>query len=409
MTVTALLFFLGAAAAALIYHRLPNKWRNLWLVLISVGFLITWSWQFVIVLTFFTWINFTISKKIDPLSPSRKKWVAGGIVFNVLFLVVLKYNPFYLPALISCLKSMGVLHSSPALQILLPVGLSFLMVQAISYLLDVSNNRLKPELDFIKFGVYVLYFPKVLSGPVEKARTFLTRLESPLPVDRVLIERSLALILTGLFRKLVFANPLFNLIPPDALINPQSFAGQDLFFWLLAYAFAIYNDFAGYTGIIRGVSLWFGIVLTNNFNLPYFSRNFTEFWNRWHISLSNWLRDYIFFPLSRSVMKRFPERNHFFNLVIPPMVTLLVSGMWHGLSWNLLVWGALHGTLPYPGAYSRLVARKHTPGRTSTLASASWSDHHLHLHRISLAAIQDDNPNKFEISGRDIPLVITEN
>ena len=113
--------------------------------------------------------------------------------------------------------------------------------------------------------------------------------------------------------------------------------------WLLAYAFAIYNDFAGYTAIVRGVSLWFGIELSPNFNLPYLSRNFTEFWTRWHISLSNWLRDYIFFPLSRSMMKRFPRRDHVLNIVLPSLVTLLVSGAWHGLSWNMLAWGALHG------------------------------------------------------------------
>ena len=153
----------------------------------------------------------------------------------------------------------------------------------------------------------------------------------------------MSLIVIGLLRKLVFANPLFSLIPADAFTAPANYAGQHLVLYLLAYAFALFNDFAGYTSIVRGISLWFGIELTNNFNLPYFSRNFTEFWSRWHISLSNWLRDYLFFPISRALMKRYPKREHFLNIIVPPLATMLVSGMWHGLSWSLLVWGGLHG------------------------------------------------------------------
>jgi D-alanyl-lipoteichoic acid acyltransferase DltB (MBOAT superfamily) len=343
MTVTSLLFFACAIAAAFVYRRLPAKWRLPWLLLVSAGFLATWSWQFIPVLAVFAWVNFAIGKKADPANMHARAWTRAGIVFNVLFLFLLKYNNFYIDEFSRLLQRLGWLAPGSLLTILLPVGLSFLMVQAISYLLDVVNKRLKPESDFLRFMVYVFYFPKLLSGPVERARIFMPRLNAALPFDRTLAERSAALVLTGLFRKLVFANPLFNMIPPQAFLTPREYPGQLLFFWLLAYAFALYNDFAGYTAIIRGVSLWFGIELSPNFNLPYLSRNFTEFWTRWHISLSNWLRDYIFFPLSRSMMKRVAMREHFVNIVLPPMVTLLVSGMWHGLSWNMLVWGGLHG------------------------------------------------------------------
>ena len=342
MTVTSLLFLLCAAIAAGVYHFLPARWKIAWLALVSAGFVATWSWKFVLILVLFALVNFLIAKKIDPESPNRRRWTTLGIIFNVLILFVFKYGGFFLSELQTFLRSIGIAKPGIALQILLPIGLSFLVIQTISYLLDVSNKRLVAETNFIKFSVYILYFPKLLSGPVERARQFLPRLDSPLPLDRALAERSLALLLTGLFRKLVFANPLFNMIPPEAFIHPLNYPGQDLFFWLLAYAFALYNDFAGYTLIVRGVSLWFGIELTNNFSLPYLSRSFTEFWTRWHISLTNWLRDYIYFPLSRTLVKRFPERNHFFNFVVPPLVTMLVSGLWHGLSWNLLVWGGLY-------------------------------------------------------------------
>jgi len=157
------------------------------------------------------------------------------------------------------------------------------------------------------------------------------------------ITRGLWLILVGLFRKLVVADPLMALIPQDAFLQPSTYVAQHLVTWLLAYAFALYNDFAGYTSIVRGISELLGIELSRNFLRPYFARDFTEFWKRWHISLSEWLRDYIFFPTTRSLLKINSNRQHPVNLVVPPMATMFVSGLWHGLSWHMLVWGGLHG------------------------------------------------------------------
>ncbi|MBA4374877.1 MAG: hypothetical protein C0401_01720 [Anaerolinea sp.] len=342
MTISSFLFFVLAILAAYVYRVLPKKLRNYWLLILSAGFIATWSYEFLLVLVVFALINYSIGIKAETAVHPRK-WVITGIAFNIFFLLLFKYQKFYLPGLESLLLKNGWMSAGGALSFLVPVGLSFLVVQVISYLIDISNQRLKAERDLIKFGVYVLYFPKLLSGPIERARLFLPRLDAPILFDRVLAQRSLSLILTGLFRKMVFADPLFGMIPENAFITPQNYAGQHLFFWLLAYALALFNDFAGYTSIVRGVSLWFGIELANNFNLPYLSRNFTEFWNRWHISLSTWLRDYIFFPLSRSLMRHYTERNNFWNLVVPPVVTLLVSGLWHGLSWGLVAWGGLHG------------------------------------------------------------------
>jgi D-alanyl-lipoteichoic acid acyltransferase DltB (MBOAT superfamily) len=341
VAVTSLLFFISALSAALVFRRMPQKARLPWLLLISAAFLAAWNWQFVVVLALFGLVNYWLGLKVEKAASSSKPWwKIAGILFNILVLFIFKYNRFFLPSL---LKVFHADEAGSALQILLPVGLSFLVVQMISYLLDVNAGRLKAEQDLVKFGVYTLYFPKLLSGPVERARLFLPRLDAPLPFDKALLYRSLSLIVIGLLRKLVFADSLFSMIPADAFTTPANYAGQHLVLYLLAYAFALFNDFAGYTFIVRGVSLWFGIELANNFNLPYFSRNFTEFWNRWHISLSNWLRDYIFFPVSRALMKRHPSREHFLNILVPPLVTMLVSGMWHGLGWNLLVWGGLHG------------------------------------------------------------------
>jgi D-alanyl-lipoteichoic acid acyltransferase DltB (MBOAT superfamily) len=343
MTVTSLLFFVFAALAALVYHFLPVKFRNLWLLLVSAGFVASYSWQFVLVLAFFTLINYWIGLKMQNQPEKSRGWSYFGLVFNLLFLFILKYNNFYLPAFGRLLKTFGLFASDQTIQIVVPIGLSFLMVQAISYILDLRNKRLPAETDPVKFAIYIFYFPKLVSGPIERAKTFLPKLGQPKIVDKELIERSAALILMGLFRKLVIADPLFNLIPADAFTKPGTYSGQFLLGFLLAYSFALYNDFTGYTAIVRGVSLWFGIELSPNFNLPYLSRNFTEFWSRWHITLSNWLRDYIYFPLSRTIAKKTPQYSRFLNLVLPPLVTMLVSGMWHGLTWGMLAWGFLHG------------------------------------------------------------------
>lgn len=389
MSVTSLLFFACAALAALIYAKLPTKYRTPWLLLLSLGFVATWSWQFVLVLAVFVLVNYAIGLRMERKPERMLAWSYVGLAFNVLFLFVLKYNDFYLPALSKLLTRFGLLASGQTAQILVPIGLSFLAVQAISYLLDLRNKRLPAESDLIRFSVYLLYFPKLLSGPIERAKTFLPKIENPLTVDLPLIERSLALILVGLFRKLAFANPLFNMIPVDAFSNPLHYAGQNLLGYLLAYSFALYNDFAGYTGIVRGVSLWFGIELSPNFNLPYLSRNFTEFWSRWHISLSNWLRDYIFFPFSRAIAKRSGSKlARYANLILPPLVTMLVSGLWHGLAWTLILWGALHGLYQIveriPSLWTKVVPLNERPkwrqvlntAVTFVLASLAWIPFH---------------------------------
>jgi D-alanyl-lipoteichoic acid acyltransferase DltB (MBOAT superfamily) len=151
------------------------------------------------------------------------------------------------------------------------------------------------------------------------------------------------LIIVGLVRKLLIADILTAAILSDVYELPAKYTPPELVGWLLIYAFALYNDFAGYTSIVRGVSGLFGIELSPNFQYPYFARSFTEFWNRWHITLSHWLRDYIYFPLSRALLRRNPSRRNVPNLILPPLTTMLVSGLWHGFSGQMLLWGGLHG------------------------------------------------------------------
>lgn len=325
MPITSFAFAGFTLAALLVYHRLTGRAKQVWLLAVSLGFFALWDWLFGLVLLALTMTNYWLGRRIVPDGSRWPFWLGLGLNLGVL--VVFR----------------DVFFSLSGYGLLVPIGLSFYFVQVVAYLVDVNLGRMQPERDWLHFTLYLFYFPKLLSGPIERARTFIPRLVQPQTVDADQVIRSFSLVMAGLVRKLFVADALVALIPERAFVAPGEFAGQHLVTWLLGYAFALYNDFAGYTSIVRGVSGLFGIELSRNFNRPYLSKDFTDFWRRWHISLSEWLRDYIFFPVTRWLMGRFRNRQHFFNLVLPPMITMLVSGLWHGFSWHMLVWGGLHG------------------------------------------------------------------
>ena len=344
MSVTSLIFGLFCLCAILVYRLAPVRFRNPWLLIVSLIFVITWSWQLAAILLGVAGVNYFLGGWLGQADKRRRYLLWIGIIFNILVLIVMKYEYFYLPELTRWLEQMGIGLGPGALQVIVSVGLSFIALQMISYLVDVSRGQLVPERRWLEFNLYVFYFPKFLSGPIERLKSFIPRLDEPRRLDRDRLIQALGLIFIGLIRKRLFADMLNAMIPADAFTHPLNYTATILLSWLLAYAFALYNDFAGYSSIVRGLSSLFGIELSNNFNLPYMARSFSEFWNRWHISLSNWLRDYIFFPLSRLIQRKKPLHVEALNLVIPPLVTMMVSGLWHGLSWSLLVWGGLHGT-----------------------------------------------------------------
>ena len=344
MSITSLIFCVFFTGAILIYWRLPFRFRPGWLLGISALFVVSWSWELACVLAVVAVTNFTLGRWLQAEKTRRRSLLWTGILFNILVLLGLKYSDFYLQDLARLLSGFGIGKGTGGLQLLVPVGLSFITLQMISYLVDVSKAQLPAEQSWLKFGVYVFYFPKFLSGPIERAKTFIPKLEQHVPLVKDQIGRGLALILIGLVRKRLLADTLNAMIPTDIFVHPLDYSGALLLSWLVAYAFAIYNDFAGYSSIVRGVSSLFGIELANNFNVPYLSRSFSEFWNHWHVSLSTWLRDYIFFPTTRTLLKKVPAHDHIINIVIPPLVTMLVSGLWHGVSWSLILWGGLQGS-----------------------------------------------------------------
>jgi D-alanyl-lipoteichoic acid acyltransferase DltB (MBOAT superfamily) len=343
MTFTSIHFVLFTFLALGIYYLLPLRLQNYWLLLVSYAFAYSWNWQFPLVLGSATAVNFFLAKRLFAENRRRRSLLWLGIGFNLLILVIFRMANFYLPELESTLGRLGVLTVTGGLQILIPIGLSFFVLLNISYLTDVYRGQLKAETDWVNFSLYLAYFPKIIAGPIERAQAFLPKLSQPRVVDNQVAARSLMLIAVGVVRKLLIADVLSGLILTDVFRFPEKYTPPEMALWLVIYAFLLYNDFAGYTDIARGVSGLFGIELSSNFRTPYFSRSFTEFWSRWHITLSEWLRDYIYYPISRAFIRRNPSRLNPNNLIWPPLVTMLASGLWHGFALSMVLWGAMHG------------------------------------------------------------------
>ncbi|HLA44411.1 MAG TPA: MBOAT family O-acyltransferase, partial [Aggregatilineales bacterium] len=343
MSITSLSFAGFSLAILIIYYLLPRRPQNILLLAASCIFLVSWAWEFAAVFAVLTLLNFGLSHQLQENNPRRKWSLRGGVILNIAALGYFKYSGYFIPQFLEGLDQLGIKTESGFLQILLPVGLSFYIVQVISYLLDINKKLIEPEDDLIDFALYMVYFPRVTSGPIERARDFLPKLKQARVVDDAVFTRSFALVLLGLVRKVAIADVLLSFIPEDVFITPKAFNAAELVIWLLVYAFALYNDFAGYTDIVRGISGFFGIELSRNFNTPYLARNFTEFWQRWHISLSDWLRDYIFTPLTRALLRRKYNSRHPITIIAPPLFTMLVSALWHNVAWNLILWGMLHG------------------------------------------------------------------
>ena len=347
MNITSLQFFYLLLVVLVIYYLLPVRPQNYWLLFVSYAFYYTWAWQFCVVLLMLTITTYVLAQKMQNSEDvrTRRWWLWVGIVLNVAALLFFRTANFFLPAFLQFASRFGVQLLGPALEILLPIGLAYYVLQIISYLVDVHRNQMAASTDFVSFALYLAYFPKLLSGPIERARTFLPALTRPRQVDNSLLARSVALILMGLMRKMFVAGILSAIIFWDAFETPAKYTGPELLCWILIYGLYLYNDFAGYTSLVRGISGLFGLELSKNFEQPYFAHSMTDFWNRWHISLSHWLRDYVYFPLSRKLLKR-NSHSTIVNLpylIIPPMTTMLLSGLWHGLAWSILLWGALHG------------------------------------------------------------------
>lgn len=341
MSITSLQFagFLILVLGA--YYLLPRRWQNYLLLLASYGFYASWSWHFPVVLLLATVLTYLLARRL--LARPGRGCLWAGIGLNILILVVFKYADFYLPNL---LHLIGVGAGTPlagVLAIALPVGFSYRVLENISFLVDAYRGEVAPLPGPVEFALYTAYFPKLLSGPIERGRTFIGQLTQGRLVDNEMLSRGFTLIVVGAVRKLVIADTIRRLMPAGVFTTPLEYPASELAFWLIAEVFVIYNDFAGYIDIIRGISRLFGIELSRNFSAPFFSRNFTELWMRWHMTLSFWLRDYVYMPITRAVLRRSANPVTFNTVVVPPLAAMIVSALWHQAAWHMLVWGLLWG------------------------------------------------------------------
>lgn len=340
MTILSLEFLVFVLVTLAIYYLLPGRWQNLFLLAASYYFYYTWFAFYPFLLLALTAAVYGVGHWLYNSARGKRAILWLGILLNIgfvlWFLVVGKY-----------LRNTLEIDPASALDILpllvLPVGASYYALNGISYLIDIHLKLSKPAANFVDFALYLAWFPKLLNGPLERARKFLPQLAEKRTVDNEALASSLTLILVGLFRASLIGGMLILYRPAIPMGDPLSHGNPVLLWALVTYMFYLYNQFAGYTDIVRGVSGLFGIQLSRNFNAPFFSKDFSDFWQRWHISLSQWLRDYIYMPVSRAFLRRNPSRANIPNLIVPPLVTMLISGLWHGADLNHLVWGALMG------------------------------------------------------------------
>lgn len=312
--------------------------QNAFVLAASYVFYGWWNWRFLILIAFTSLCSWTSGLMIEKNREDKRKAKivnAMNIVVNLLILGVFKYYNFFVHSFADVFlngNSDGLL-----LNVVLPVGISFYTFQALSYSIDVYRGKLPATRDIVQFFAFVSFFPQLVAGPIERATNLLPQFSKQRIVNYEQLTNGLRQALWGLFKKMVIADNLavyVNLVYNDV----ENYSGFPLIWATLFFAFQIYADFSGYSDIAIGVAKMFGFSLMTNFRQPYMSRSIKEFWNRWHISLSSWFRDYVYIPLGGN---RVSYVRHCFNLII----TFTISGLWHGANWTFVIWGLYYGIL----------------------------------------------------------------
>ncbi len=343
MQIISIDFALFVLVVLAVYYLLPGRLQKIWLLLASYYFYYTWDWKYCAVLLAVTLLNFGYAHWLIPGQASTRRRLWLGILVNLsvfAFFLGKEIIELYGPR---ALARIGLPEVTLAL--FFPIGFSYYILNCIAYLVDVSRRQYAPVRNVLDFALYLAYFPKLLSGPIERAQKFISQFDRPRRVDADMVSRSFMLIFVGLFRSVFIGGILIVLAPTQIRLEPAEFSALQQIVYFASFGFALYNQFCGYSDIVRGVSGLLGIELTRNFATPVFSKDLSDFWVRWHISLSQWFRDYIYFPASRFFLRRNPSRMNFANLILPPVITMMASGIWHGGSGHLLVWGAFNGAL----------------------------------------------------------------
>ena len=332
-----------------LYWLLPFRAQNWLLLIVSYIFYGWWDWRFLGLIAFSTVMDYALGWIVAeaPTPESKKRYVYISVIVNLLLLGIFKYYGFFSQELATFLTGIGIPVSLPVLNLILPVGISFYTFQSMSYVLDISRGITKPAKRFWDFALYVCFFPHLVAGPImrsgnldenTKGRGLLTQVMSKRNYRSGDFAEGLYHIIIGLFKKVVIGDNLASLANAIFQANPSTLTGLECLVGVYAFAFQIYADFSGYSSIAQGVAKWMGFDLMTNFRMPYLAVSPSDFWRRWHISLSTWLRDYVYVSLGGNRRGRWLTYR---NL----MLTMVLGGIWHGANWTFIAWGVYHGAL----------------------------------------------------------------
>jgi D-alanyl-lipoteichoic acid acyltransferase DltB (MBOAT superfamily) len=321
-----------------IYRVLPHRPQNWLLLVASYYFYAAWDWRFLGLLIASTVVDYSVAlylgRRHDQRHRRRVMWVS--IAFNLGVLGFFKYYDFFAENLQALLSALGVGVTLPVLHVILPIGISFYTFMTMSYVIDVYRRDIAPTRDLLDFAVFVAFFPHLVAGPILRASSLIPQIARPRRPTREQMSDGAWLVGWGLVKKVFVADNLAPIV--DAVFSNPSPSGLEVLLGVYAFAFQIYGDFSGYSDIARGLSKWMGIELNLNFLFPYFVRSPQAFWRHWHISLSTWLRDYLYIPLGGN---RGSTLATYRNL----MLTMVLGGLWHGAAWPFVLWGVYQGAL----------------------------------------------------------------
>jgi alginate O-acetyltransferase complex protein AlgI len=337
----------------LIYWFLVNKNlrnQNVFLLIASYIFYGWWDWRFLFLLFSISLFNYSVGIRIGADGPEKRKkvWLVTGLIINLSVLGVFKYYNFFIDSFIDLVSLVGYNLPRSTTSIILPMGISFYVFLSLSYILDIYKKNLEPDKRIIEVLLSLSFFPIILAGPIQRPVTLLPQIHKAREFNYGKAVNGLRQILWGLFVKIAVAD---NLAPftDDIFQNFSGYSGSTLLLGAIFYSLQIYADFSGYSNIAIGVASLFGFSLMRNFDYPYFSRDITEFWKKWHISLTTWFRDYLFLPVSFAVSWRiktekvFYIRTDLFIYIVASIVTWFLTGLWHGANYTFIVWGMMHG------------------------------------------------------------------
>ena len=320
-----------------VFNRTSIRSRNLFLLIVSYFFYGWWDYRFLGLIALSSAVDFLSGKFIFGAKTNRRRqfFFIVSLSLNLSVLFFFKYYEFFAHELVDLLNQWGYAANLKTLNIILPVGVSFYTFQSLSYVIDIYRRRLEPTNDALTFFAYISFFPQLVAGPIERAKHLLPQFNSLKKFDYQMAANGFRQLLWGFFAKIAVADSIAPIT--DAIFSNHGTLGAGtLVLGAILFSIQIFGDFAGYSNIAIGTASILGFDLMQNFKMPYFSRNISEFWTRWHISLSTWFRDYVYIPLGGN---RRSKTRYGLNI----MITFLASGLWHGANWTFIIWGMLHG------------------------------------------------------------------